>query len=456
MANQSTQVKSIAIENLLVDLQNPRYDPRSNQREGISTIAHDQGVKLLNLAEDIVDRGLNPSELPMVTTSGDDDTFVIVEGNRRVAAIKLISSPTLLNSINLPEGLTKRYKLLQDQAKDRLPRQINCAVMSREDANHWIFLKHTGENQGVGVVPWDGIQTQRFRGSSPALQAIELVKASNYLDQATRAKLSKIAITNVERVLGTPDARRLLGVDVKSGQLILKAPDEDAIGRLALFVSDVANRNIKVTDLDSKDQRIEYAREVASRPLPKSSITSQATRGQVSNIGANPSGQAGTRRIGSVRNTLIPRQLKLTIPQTRINKIYHELQKLRIDQFINCGAVMFRVFVELSVDAFAQKHKILLKVLPKKINNTSGQQVQPKDMTLREKLTVVADYLEKQSLCSKAELRGIRALISNRDHFLSVDSLNAFVHNKDYNPIATDIKTTWDNVQIFVERIWTV
>ena len=57
----------LPINNLLVDLQNPRYDPRASQREALRTIIIDQGAKLLNLAEDIVDRGLNPSDLCIAT-----------------------------------------------------------------------------------------------------------------------------------------------------------------------------------------------------------------------------------------------------------------------------------------------------------------------------------------------------------------------------------------------------
>lgn len=454
---EKSEIKQIQLEDLLVDLQNPRYDPRTNQREAITTIAQDQGMKLVNLAEDIVEKGLNPSELPIVTPSGDEDTFVVLEGNRRITALKLLSSPSLVKGLGLPENIEKRYNSLYEQANNVLPRQISCAVLPREDANHWIFLRHTGENQGIGVVTWDGLQTHRFRGASPALQAIELVKDSDYIDIDTRSKLPKIAITNIERILGTPEARAHLGVDVKSGQLILRAPEEDAIARLSLVVSDVAHRLIRVGNLDTKEQRVEYAEKIAQRPIPqpisKSSTNNSSGQSGASTVGSQHS--SGSKRISPDRKTLIPGRLKITIPQPRINKIYHELQKLNIEQYVNCCAVMFRVFVELSTEDFAQRHNISLKIIQKP-KNPSSPTPPPRDMSLREKLSEVANYLETQSICTKIELRGIRALIANREHVLSVDSLNAYVHNKDYTPTPIDLKTTWDNLQVFVERIWTV
>ncbi len=212
-----SKVKIVPIQNLLIDLQNPRYDPRINQREAILTIINEQGTKLLALAEDIVNGEVsNSSELPMVMPSGDNGTFIVMEGNRRLAALKLLLSPSLLSSLNLPDGITTKLKALYEKAKATLSTEVPCTVFeSREEARHWIDLRHTGENGGVGIVPWDGIQTQRFRGSSPSLQAVEVVRNSEYLDDGTRSKLPKIAITNVERVLNTTEAREILGIDIK-------------------------------------------------------------------------------------------------------------------------------------------------------------------------------------------------------------------------------------------------
>ena len=161
------------------------------------------------------------------------------------------------------------------------------------------------------------------------------------------------------------------------------------------------------------------------------------------------------RRISPERTTLIPGRFKIAIPQTRINKIYHELQDLKTDKFANCSAVMFRVFIELSVDDFAHRHRIALKTAPKqKQTSAKSSQALTRDMSFRQKLETVADYLDINKICTKDELRGIRSLIANRNHVLSVDSLNAYVHNKHYNPTPSDLKTTWDNVQVFVERLW--
>jgi hypothetical protein len=401
----------------------------------------------LNGYPPIVDKGVNPADLPMVAVSDEPGFYIVLEGNRRVAALKLLTSPSLLSSMPLSPSLIKKYKSLIEKAKGSLPLEMQCAVLSREDANYWIMLKHTGENEGVGIVTWDGRARHRFRGNSPALQAVDLVEKANLLDEGTKAKLPKVAITNIERVLGTPEARRELGVEVKGEKLTLSSPEEDSLGRLALLVSDVANRVVRVTDLDTKDQRVAYAKDVASRPIPSPVPPASQT-------GAAKQKAVRATRIAPERRALIPRHLKIRIQQTRINRIYSELQTLSAEHYVNSCAVLLRVFVELSVDDYAQRHKISLKTKPKA---KSGKKtvVPPKDMTLRDKLRTVAANLEARNVCTKQELHGIRTLASNRNHVLSVDTLNAYVHNKDYTPTSTDLKTTWDNIQVFIERLWT-
>jgi len=284
-----------------------------------------------------------------------------------------------------------------------------------------------------------------------------MVEASNLLDEETKKKLSNIYITNVERLLNTPDARKLLGVVIKNKQLILQDPEE-SLARLALVVSDVANRNIKVTDLDSKEQRINYAQRIAEQPLrvsgestpsaPAATESEQPTTTPVPPTGtslsiSSSSATPSIRKISPNRNTLIPKNLKLTIPQNRINKIYFELQKLNINDFINSCAVMCRVFIELSVDDFAKRQSITLYDSSKN-----------RPFSLRDKINAVADYLEANKTCSKSELYGVRTLVMKNGHVLSVDSLNAYVHNRNYSPAASDLKANWDSLEIFVKALW--
>lgn len=370
--------------------------------------------------------------------------YMVMEGNRRIAALKLSTALDLLDSLGLPKNLVNRFKRLHQMSGNLLPREINCTLSTPEDAAHWIMLKHTGENNGVGVVSWDGRSIQRFRGSTPALQAIEVVEKTNYISEDTRNLLPKIAITNVDRLLNTPDARQKLGIKIENGKLILPPNDNDeALQRLALVITDIAHRHVKVTDLDNKDQRVEYAKEVAARPLP--GIISGESFPPTNKVGASAMlTTKPTRTVSPSRKTLIPKSCKINIQHTRINQIYHELRKLSVEDFTNSCAVMLRVFLELSLDQFAAQNVISF-ANPK----NKGQEI-----TLKNKVKLVADHLETTGILTQKELKPIRIHIDNPNHIFSIDTLHAYVHHKNFNPSPSDLRTHWDTIQILLEKLW--
>lgn len=445
-------IERIPVKNLLVSTENPRFDPVANQREALSTIAHDQGLKLVTLAEHMLERGVNPSDLPIVAKLDDSELYTVLEGNRRITALKMLTTPGLAKSLALPSRLVKRWAHLEEQLDGTNLSSLRCVVMTPEDAREWIGLKHTGENEGVGIVSWDGRARHRFRGNSPALQAIDLVDEAGYLDEDTKSKLPKISITNIERVLSTPDARRLLGVDVRGGTLVIDAERDETLGRLALLVMDIAHKHMKVTDLDSKSQRVAYAEQLAKKDLPAKKP--QVTVSDQSD-GSGTDAPRKKQKQSADRTTLIPKKLKLSIAKTRLNQMYDELQKLDINKYPNSGAVMLRVFVELSIDEFAANNKISLKALRKAKKGTAPPvPLADRTMTLREKIGVVADYLEKNGVCTAQQLHGIRTIRNNKEHVLSVDSWNAYVHNQHYSPVPTDLKANWDSIEAFVVAIW--
>ena len=56
----------LKLANLFLDLGNPRYEEQANQADALNTIATAQGDKLLALLKDIIEHGLNPSEMLIV------------------------------------------------------------------------------------------------------------------------------------------------------------------------------------------------------------------------------------------------------------------------------------------------------------------------------------------------------------------------------------------------------
>ncbi len=158
------------VANLILDEENPRISqPNTGQRAALQAVAEHQGKKLLALASDIVEHGISPSDLLIVTGSKSPGRYRVLEGNRRLTALKALENPEWLDG-HVPVGVLKQMRRLAKAYADDPIEDVLCAVVKdRDEAYHWIELKHTGENAGAGLVPWGADESARFKKRGPEI-----------------------------------------------------------------------------------------------------------------------------------------------------------------------------------------------------------------------------------------------------------------------------------------------
>lgn len=204
----------IPLTDLLIDLENPRLsEPNVGQREAMREIARLQQTKLLKLAEDIVDYDLNPADLPIVMPF-DSRRYVVLEGNRRLVAIRGLENPDSLVGAVTP-ALLGALRKLGVRYQQKPIESVNCLVVkSREEAEHWIHLRHSGEMEGAGIVRWGADESARFRARSgeiePHTQALDFLEEKGYLTPAVRRQ---VPTTSFKRILSSPAVREKVGVN---------------------------------------------------------------------------------------------------------------------------------------------------------------------------------------------------------------------------------------------------
>ena len=249
-----------SIEDLLLDIKHPRFNGLANQRQALERIVFSQGRKLVNLADDIATEGLSPAHRMLAVRAKERGKFTVLDGNRRVAALRILANPAALDDMSEVGDSTK--KLLKGIAKrfDRSTVEpIELYLLDNEQiARHWIEAIHTGENEGRGVVDWDGIMRARFRGQSASLKALSLVEAKGKLSEAELASLAKFPITNLDRLLATPEVRDRLGVVLEEGNLFSDVNPSELVGALKRIVMDLASKKTRVSHIDTKADRLRY------------------------------------------------------------------------------------------------------------------------------------------------------------------------------------------------------
>jgi len=447
------KIQKVKISDIESKLDNPRFDLADNQRDVIEKMISDQqtsegGSKLLNLAKNIVENGINPSErILLAIHEAEPNKYVVLEGNRRIICLKILETPEIIEQTH--PKLYKKFKALSVDFNKSPIHEIECVIFENaDDSKKWIELKHTGQNEGVGIVEWNPQQQGRFKGDATlALQAIELLRNSPNIDSTLKNDLGKVPSSSLKRLLDDPDFRNGVGLKKEGDKLASDLEQSEVEKVLTKIVKDLLAPSFNVKEIYYKDDRKDYLDTFKSSDLPDTTKKATSWTFDKPPVSTSTAGAITTRATANTirpvppstdRKTLIPSTFKIKITETKPNTIYHELRKLNIDDFPNSGSVMFRVFLELSVDAYMDKNSV-----PYHSNDA-----------LKERIKKLANYFESNNIMTHNELFGIRALAAATDGLFSVTSFNKYVHNYHFQPIIKDLKTLWDNIQLFLQKIW--
>ena len=245
---------TLEITRVFLDEENPRHKPFQSQDEVIRYLCETE--KVLPLAKDIADHGLNPLERFAVLPSGDT-AYVTAEGNRRLCALKLLHDPDLA-----PAALRRDFEALSQSG--RVPSTISAFVFpDRASVDLWLDRIHAGSNEGRGRRPWTAEQKARHSGYDKNVRAQRLLDAAEHyglLDNKER----KGRLSTVQRYLQNPDFRQTLGLDVTDAENPATTLTEtDFTSRLRLFVRDVVDKT--VTTRDNVPRIREYASHLTTR-----------------------------------------------------------------------------------------------------------------------------------------------------------------------------------------------
>lgn len=147
--------KVIPIKNLLLDEENPRLpeDMQTRTQAALAThIANEYNT--LDVARSIAEHGYFDSEPLIAIKARTGAKFVVVEGNRRLTVLKILSDPAFRATLSLDDG-DDWDAIAADIALDRtVPVHV---AQSRREVAPIIGYRHI-----AGIEPWDPWAKARF------------------------------------------------------------------------------------------------------------------------------------------------------------------------------------------------------------------------------------------------------------------------------------------------------
>lgn len=449
--------KKLSIGRLQLDLKNYRHGVQPNQKTALRAIIEDQGKKLAKLAADIIEVGVSPIDLTLVVNeSGEDENYTVVEGNRRLSTIRLLLEPDLAKGTSVH----KAFVSLNKKNLDAIPKVLDCVIApNRKTARTWIDRKHASGMDGVGTESWSAMAKARADADAgiarPELDVVNFVLSDPKLDSDLRNHLSgsDFQLSTLQRLIASKDLHDAAGFSVDNGKLVATANQSWAKKVLTDIVMTIKTGERKgepftVRTIDLVDARKKFAQSVVGDHSGRGKVVKQwVVTGKP--INATSTASTSTKPTRGTPSTaqrirLMPGDFNLKLPAGKINDIFKELRGLHVYNHKHSVSVLFRVFLEISLTEYIEKHEVKLPAV-------GGGRLN----TLKERLAAVVEHVGRTKLMTKNQLQPIRTAISDSGSVLAPETLNAYVHGKWMHPDPEQLKTAWNNVQLFVERMWT-
>lgn len=434
---------------------NSIYLDTKNIRQPLTDTAQDAILQDLFSNEDafdivksIVQYGLFPDEFPIIVK--EKSKFVVIEGNRRLAALKALDDP-------------ERVPYFKDRIKSLKYRKLQKvrAVLapSREKALQLIANKHTNNLRR----PWrplrqayfyksqieNGKTIEQLREEYPGhditkfirmLEAHHLAKSITYENESVALIVHderKFPITNLERMYDDPYVTQYLGVEFEAnGKVVGKTSAKDFKNAYRKIVEDIALDQLNSRNTNNKEQRKKYIDELPAELKPtrssKGSFTSASFKEEKIDKGEL------SKNVKSIKKQkgLIPSYVPYKLKYSSLREIYEELRRIPVVEFPNATHDLLRSFLECTLVCYL-KETGEFKLIEKNGKHN------PK---LDEMLTFIQS--EKCKSIDDASLKQVVEHIkSNYNQAYSLARLNMINHNESWVSTEKEVRSAWSKIE---------
>jgi ParB-like chromosome segregation protein Spo0J len=465
MVTDSWPTKRLAVTSLHLDAKNPRLGRETSSRAPREIIQYlFENDKALEIAQSIASRGYFPNE-PLLAVE-ENGRYVVVEGNRRLAALKALREPGLLEGqlARQVERLSRRVTDPQELARVPVTIAPNRRATDRQIAGRHVgtpVLAWQAENRAsfileklaegydndelrddLGFTPADIQQARQTRVIADMARSLDLPEEVKAKLDNPRAKL----FTTLERVFDSSVGRDYLKVEPDPDHGLRGTTTKNEFIRgFTKLVTDVALGKQSSRSLNTNENIREYFESWRpdERPANKRGnfVPSDIIQGgSVASPIRKPEPVSIPKKPKQETKTVLPRALKIRFGNERVIDIFRELTKLKRAEFPNAGAVLLRVFLEIAVIDYLDRAGELQGIIQR--IEKKEQRTLPFGVPTMKHLVPEVIRIAKLRLTASEAKRIEKALRYDAGAPFTISDLHGFVHSTDL-PSERDILQFW-------------
>lgn len=418
--------------------------------------------KAFEIAKSYAENGIYPDEFPIgIELNGK---VIVIEGNRRIAALKALSEPDIV------PAFSKKLKKLKDPKIDSIELVI---APDRKAAIKHIANRHTTNQK----LPWKPLRQAYFYKSQleqgttieqliedypeqdisrfiKMLEMHKIAKSMPIRDKKLRDKIAderKFQISTYERYY---DDKKLLGITFdKQGRVKGEIPKKEFEKVNAKLVEEIAAGRIDSRNSNKAKDRKERISSFPQANKPdvsqKGSFTSNdflesENEAIESNLKPTYKTTQKTNKTsrkppkGLFRKSEVP--FKLSSSSLKI--MYEELYKMDVAKCPNATHDFIRSFLECSLCVYLKSVS--------EYENISTRNKKKGGPTLGEMLTFLCS--EDCDIIADANVKQvIKQVRSNFDSFYSLERMNMINHNENWVSSEVEVRSAWSKLETLVK-----
>lgn len=457
--------KEIDVEQLILDEQNPRFivPPNPSQQSIVDyLIDYEEVVKLAMSIRD--NGGLFAGERVIVYE--EDGKYVVLEGNRRVCACKILLNPNLLSNRmlatigtiettvtnSLKEAINK---ISVDIMPNRISAQSSLAAKHIEGIKRWstiskykfVSLEFDAGRSIEEISRVTGLTQTKIKSGLKEYRLIDYALRLSYWTEQEREKyldLQEIKTSRFTRLFSakTNDEnklklREIIGLDYDEKYQLLTDLDKESFDNIIFIVAQAAFNPEYCPKFNTRSTYEDIPQLMKFFEDKNINDMSKEEKDNKSVVTVNKDDKKSKKDAGSIytskRSVLIPNDFMVTCKVTKINDIIGELKRLNFNYSVNAQAVLLRVLVELSVKYYLTQSNEADKIDEKNLEGT---------------YCAALEIMRRNKAISNAEHKNLTQIRKNNQVF---NVFNGYVHYDSVVPNRDILIYYFDNLRKLIE-----
>lgn len=241
MARSKTCLVNLKVEDLYLNPSNDRFIEAVEDEKTAIIAMYDvpngnPEKEMYNLAEDIAENGLNPFEFPIVWYDERIEKYIVIEGNRRITCIKLMTQYKNDDELVKNKNSIKAYYKLE--MYDDFDGSVQCVEYEDLDEAKKVLAKiHQDINEGIGRKGWDSYAKENNKASlgikTKAYSIIEFVK--KYINDheididLLKQMQTEKWVSKLQRVISFSSFKETYNIDFSQNCTLMYKDTEDQV-----------------------------------------------------------------------------------------------------------------------------------------------------------------------------------------------------------------------------------